>query len=226
MSCDIVPPATARAKIQAYVSSLRQAIGQGSEGPLLPRPPGYMLRADAVELDLALFGDLVARAKEAAGRSEPAAASELLATALGLWRGRAFADVESAVIRSAADKLEDRRLLAQEAKAEADLALGHCDSVVAELSPRLAANPFRERMRAALMLALYRLGCRANAITIYRDGRQLMVAERGLEPGPQLRGLYQRILADDPGLLPAMRQAVAVSNGSGARPARNGSGAR
>src|SRR5262249_21149946 len=97
----------------------------------------------------------------------------------------------------------ERWLLGMEAKADADLMLGRCDDVVAELSTGLRTNPFRERMRAMLMLALYRLGCRADALALYRDGHQLMVAELGLEPGPQLRRLQQRILADDPGLLRA-----------------------
>ena len=88
-------------------------------------------------------------------------------------------------------------MLACEAKAEADLALGHSDRVVAELPQWLAAHPFRERMRGMLMLALYRLGCRADALAVYRDGYQLMVVELGLEPGPPLRALHHHVLADD-----------------------------
>lgn len=196
------PPATARVKVQAHISTLRQAIGQDTAGsaggPVLTRPPGYLLSAEVVELDLAEFDALVAQANQVAESGEPAAASELLGAALELWRGAAYADVTSRLIRSAADSLEDRRLLASEAKAEADLTLGRCDRVVAELRLQLAAHPFRERMRAILMLALYRLGCRADALAVYREGHQLMVAELGLEPGPPLRALHQRILADDP----------------------------
>jgi|KBSMisStaDraftv2_1062788.scaffolds.fasta_scaffold2910359_1 DNA-binding SARP family transcriptional activator len=53
-------------------------------------------------------------------------------------------------------------------------------------------------------LALYRLGCRADALNIYRAGHRIMIAEVGLEPGPQLRSLHQRLLADDPTLLEPM----------------------
>jgi DNA-binding SARP family transcriptional activator len=221
---DASPPATARAKVQTHVSTLRQAIGRdarGSDGPLLTRPPGYALRCDGVELDLAEFEKLTAWAGESAGSGQPAAASGLYADALALWRGSAFADVESPLIRSAAAKLEERRLLAAEAKAEADLTLGQCDRVVAELSPWLAMHPFRERMRAMLMLALYRLGCRADALARYREGRQLMVAELGLEPGPQLRALHQHILADEPALLAAGQVTTA---GNARRPQSSGSG--
>jgi DNA-binding SARP family transcriptional activator len=54
------------------------------------------------------------------------------------------------------------------------------------------------------MLALYRLGCRADALNIYRAGHRIMIAEVGLEPGPQLRSLHQRLLADDPALMEPM----------------------
>jgi DNA-binding SARP family transcriptional activator len=201
---DADPPPTARVKVQAHVSTLRQAIGHDTTavgGPLLTRPPGYVLCGAGIELDLAEFDVLTAQAKEASESRQPTAASELFDTALALWRGSAFADVKSAVIRSAADSLEDRRLLAWEAKADADLALGRSDRVVAELPPLLTAYPFRERARAMLMLALYRLGCRADALSVYRDGHRLMVAELGLEPGPPLRTLHQHILSDDPRLL-------------------------
>jgi DNA-binding SARP family transcriptional activator len=201
---DVNPPPTARVKVQAHVCALRQAIGhdtKAANGPLLTRPPGYLLSHEGVELDLAEFDMLVGQAKEAAETRDPVAASELFGTALAIWRGSAFADVRSPLIRSAADSLEYRRLLACEAKAEADLTLGRSDRVVADLPQWLAAHPFRERMRGMLMLALYRLGCRADALTVYREGHRLMVAELGLEPGPPLRALHQHILADDPGLL-------------------------
>jgi DNA-binding SARP family transcriptional activator len=203
---DTNPPPTARAKIQAHVSALRQAMGHDAreaEGVLLTRPPGYLLRRDGVRLDLTEFQVLTARAAEAAAAGQPADASGLFGEALALWRGSAFADVTSPLIRSAADKLAERRMLTLEARAEANLVLGRCDDVVAGLSPWLSAHPFRERMRAMLMIALYRLGCRADALALYREGHQVMVAELGLEPGPQLRRLQQRVLADDPVLWPA-----------------------
>ncbi|HEV2376784.1 MAG TPA: AfsR/SARP family transcriptional regulator [Streptosporangiaceae bacterium] len=200
---DDSPPATARAKVQAHVCALRQVIGQRAQdpaGPLLTCPPGYLLRLRDGELDLTEFGSLTARAVNASRLGQPDAASELLTCALALWRGEVCADVASPLVRAAADALEERRLLAIEAKAEADMALGRCDAVAADLAAYVARYPLRERLRAMLMLAWYRLGCRANALTAYRDGRQAMIAGLGLEPGPQLRHLHQRILADDPSL--------------------------
>jgi DNA-binding SARP family transcriptional activator len=217
---DVDPPPTARVKVRAHASALRQAIGQdasAADGPLLTQPPGYVLRHESVGLDLAEFDLLTGQAKEASESRQPTAVSELLGAALAMWRGSAFADVRSPLIRSAADSLEARRLLACEDKAEADLALGRSDRVLAELPQWLAGHPFRERMRGMVMLALYRLGCRADALAVYRKGHQLMVAELGLEPGPPLRALHQHILADDPCLLAQPGRPVSGAAGAAAR---------
>ena len=141
---DVDPPPTARVKVQAHVCALRQAIGhdtRAASGPLVTQPPGYVLCREGTELDLAEFDSLIARAKDAVESARPAAASELFGDALAMWRGSAFADVRSPLIRGAADSLEDPRLLACEAKAEADLALGRFDRVATELPQLLAAHP-------------------------------------------------------------------------------------
>jgi DNA-binding SARP family transcriptional activator len=198
------PPATSRTKIQAHVCALRRALGQparGGCGPLLTTGSGYALCRDCVRLDLAEFDALTAQGRGALAAGEPGPAARLFADALALWRGSAFADAVSPALRSAAGPLEERRVLAVEAKAEADLALGYPEVVVAELSPWLVAMPLRELLRGQLMLALYRLGCRADALNIYRAGHRVMIAEVGLEPGPQLRSLHQRLLTDDPALM-------------------------
>jgi DNA-binding SARP family transcriptional activator len=198
------PPATSRTKIQAHVCALRQALGQparGGCGPLLTTGSGYALCRECVQLDLAEFDTLTAKGRRALAAGEPGPASDLFADALALWRGPAFADAVSPSLREAAGPLEERRVLTVEAKAEADLALGRPEVVAAELSAWLVAMPLRELLRGQLMLALYRLGCRADALNIYRAGHRIMIAEVGLEPGPQLRSLHQRLLVDDPTLM-------------------------
>jgi DNA-binding SARP family transcriptional activator len=200
---DSSPPASARAKIQGHVSALRQTIGQRGpdpDGPLLTRPPGYILNPQQVALDLTGFTELTGSARSAADSGQGKVASELLATALGLWRGTAFADVASTRISAAAAALEERRLLAVEAKARADLACGRYETVTTELAVWLTSNPLRERLRALIMEGLWGLGCRAEALALYRAGRQALVDELGLEPGPELTRLHAGILADnDPG---------------------------
>ena len=192
-------PATARTKLQAHVSALRQAIGQPVRdecGPLVTSGSGYMLSDDGAEIDLAEFDATMQRARSTHESGHPAVGSELFASALALWRGPPFADVTSPVIRAAAAPLEERRVLAVEAKAEADLSIGRCGAVAAELPAWLFRLPQRERLRGLLMIALYRLGCRAEALKLYRDGRQIMISELGLEPGAQLQALHKHILAD------------------------------
>jgi DNA-binding SARP family transcriptional activator len=196
---DITPPATARTKVQAHVSALRQAIGDSpaTSHRLLTQPPGYSLCPEDMGLDLSEFEMLRCRARSAYACGKPTVAVDLFASALALWRGGAFADVDAPLIRAAAEAIDERRLLTVEAKAEAEVELGECESVAAEVPAWLTRYPFRERLRGSLMMALYRLGCRADALAVYRHGRQLMVTELGLEPGQSLRELHQRILADD-----------------------------
>jgi len=195
------PPASARTKIQAHVSAVRQAIGCGvrdANSPLLTIPPGYMLSREDTQTDVAKFDVLAGRGSAAAEAGQPGMASSLLGDALMLWRGAAFADVGAPPIRAAAKVLEERRLLAAETKAEADLALGRWGTMVTELSALLISYPLRERLRGLLMRALHGLGCRADALSVYRAGHQLMMEELGLEPSAWLRGQYRRILADEP----------------------------
>jgi DNA-binding SARP family transcriptional activator len=203
---DARPPATARNKIQIHVSALRREMGQSARdpgGPLRTSGTGYMFSSEGVDLDLAGFDTALSAGRTAFEAGRLAVASELFADALALWHGPAFADVASPVIRRAAAALEERRLLAVEAKAESDLGMGRSEAVAAELPVWLASLPLRERMRGLLMTGLYRLGCRADALALYRDGRRIMTTDLGLEPCLQLRVLHQRILADDTGLLSA-----------------------
>jgi DNA-binding SARP family transcriptional activator len=202
------PPATARTKLQGHVSALRKALtgcepGASSRWPLTTRPPGYLLSTDGVRVDLLEYRALLARAAEEMEAGQVAAASGHLRTALRLWRGSAFADVGAANLVSMAAALERGRLLAIERKAECDLQLGRYDSVAEELSLVLAAHPLREATRAALMLALYRRGCRAEALESYRAGWRLLREQLGIEPGHMLRRLHEMMLSDDPGLASA-----------------------
>lgn len=213
------PPRTARSKLYAHVWALREELDRvapGSSALLATSSPGYRLASHGVSVDLAEFKELTARGREALNRRDAEVAAELFREALELWRGQPFADVSSSVIAAAAEALSERYLQALEASAEADLALGKCDRVAADLGELLVSHPLRERTRALCMLALYRLGCRADALSLYRAGRQATIAELGLEPGPNLRRLQQQILLDEPALMtPASSLAELADGGSG-----------
>jgi DNA-binding SARP family transcriptional activator len=186
--------------VQTHVSELRRLLGQScvDADPLRTHSTGYRLSIPSPGLDLADFDTLVRRAGRDAAAGRHASASEGFGAALRLWRGRPFADIRSRMIESAASSIEERRLLTVESKAEADLALGRYGAVVAEVSPCLAAHPLRERLRALMMLALYRRGCRASALTVYHAGRRALVDELGLEPSVELRRLHDAILVEAP----------------------------
>jgi DNA-binding SARP family transcriptional activator len=211
-------PLTARTKLQGLVSGFRRMIRdqvsrQGGspreaagEEYLLTRGYGYELVADAVQVDVDVFDHLVMRARQAQQADEPEATSELLEHALRLWRGPALADVRLAGIRGIAEALDERRVRAVATKAEVDLALGRADAVAAELSVWVNDYPLQERLRALLMQALYECGCRADALRLYRAGREMITTELGLEPGFELQRVHQRILAGDrPGGLNGVR---------------------
>jgi len=199
------PPTTARAKVHAHVSELRKVLGDdlGSQRPggwpVTTCQGGYQLSGD-VDLDRWEFEMTARRARQALRLAQYAQASPLFARALAMWRGPAFADVESDGIQVVAKALNEERMLVIEGKAEADLQLGWYDEVVVELTPVVAANPLRERLRAELMLALYRRGSRNEALGAYHDGHQAVTRQLGLRPGPQLRRLQQFVYRDDPEL--------------------------
>jgi YVTN family beta-propeller protein len=185
------PPETATKIVQLYVSQLRKAIGAER---LLTRPGGYLLELGPGELDAARFERLVEEARLA----EPAAAAGLLREALGLWNGRAFADLDDApLVREEAARLEELRVSVLEERIEADLALGRQASLIAELSSLVREHPLRERLHGQLMLALYRSGRQAEALEAYRRARAAFVDELGLEPSPLLQRLEQAILQHD-----------------------------
>ena len=189
------PPPTAATVVQVYVSRLRKLVGREL---LVTRPPGYLLQLAPEQIDVGRAERLIAAAHET---REPARRSALLRDALALWRGSALADFAyEDVARAEAERLEELRLTALEEAVEADLELGRHTELVAELETLVEEQPLRERIRAQLMLALYRAGRQADALSVYGDGRRKLVQGLGLEPGPSLRQLEQQILAHDPAL--------------------------
>ncbi|HEX7306382.1 AfsR/SARP family transcriptional regulator [Lentzea sp.] len=193
------PPRTAAENLRGYVHQLRRALGDPAR--VEHRPPGYVLRVRADELDSARFEDLVERGRTAFAAGDLEAASVLLRQGLALWRGTPFAGLDEVdLLRDEAARLLERKQTALEARIEVDLALGRHHDVVAELSRLVALHPLRERVRGQLMLALYRSGRQSDALAVAREGHQLLVAELGLEPGPALRKLEQAILTADPAL--------------------------
>jgi DNA-binding SARP family transcriptional activator len=193
------PPETAPTALQGYVSQLRKALAPAQ--PIVTRAPGYLLELQEEELDLNRFERLLEEARRALSEQDPATATAQLRTALALWRGPALGDLaEEPFAHSEAPRLEELRLAAVEERIEAELVLGRNAALVGELESYVAQQPFRERPRAQLMLALYRSGRQAEALAAYREARRVLVDELGIEPGRALQELEQAILRQDPAL--------------------------
>jgi DNA-binding SARP family transcriptional activator/tetratricopeptide (TPR) repeat protein len=194
------PPATARGQLQTCVSRLRRTLPAGA---ILSDPAGYGIRLRDDELDAARFTRLVCRAREAAGADAQAARGSFR-EALALWRGPALTGIDSRAVRHGAAVLDEQHAVAIEDWADLELAGGDDRNLVAELTGLVERFPLRERLRAQLMLSLYRVGRQADALAEYRRGRELLQAELGVDPGPALREAHRRILAGDEASPPAV----------------------
>ena len=193
-------PTAGHTALRVRVSQLRKALGPGGE-LLVTQPPGYALRIAPSQLDLSRFEHMVADGERALGAGEPERTVELLAEALGLWRGAPLADLPYAAFAQApVVRLEELRIAALELRIDAELALGRHRRLAGELQALVAEHPLRERLCGQLMLALYRDGRQADALAAFSAARTRLVEEIGIEPGPPLQELQRRILAQDPGL--------------------------
>ncbi|GAA2820653.1 BTAD domain-containing putative transcriptional regulator [Crossiella cryophila] len=188
------PPRTAADNLRVHVSHLRRALAEPNR--IVARQPGYALQVAPAELTTHRFTTLLADGR-AALATDPARASHLLTSALSLWRGPAYADLDLPLLRAEAARLTELRLAALEDRIEADLALARHTQLAAELPALLAEHPLRERFHAQLMLALYHQGRQAEALATYRDLRRDLAEELGIDPSPPLRELHQRILTGD-----------------------------
>jgi predicted ATPase/DNA-binding SARP family transcriptional activator len=201
------PPETAVASLHVYVSRLRKVLPPNR---LVRRSPGYELRVDGDELDAERFERLVIDARISIAAGDAERGSRVFADALALWRGPALGDFGAEPwARPESARLDDLRAATTEERVEAELELGRHTESIGELETLLADQPSRERAREQLMLALYRAGRQADALSAYREGRAAL-AELGLEPSERLRSMERRILNHDPTLKAPRRVRVAT----------------
>jgi DNA-binding SARP family transcriptional activator len=196
------PPAAAGKVLQVYVSRLRKQLPAFAR--IHTRGGGYALELEGDALDALRFERLLREGREAMEAGNPALALSLLRRALALWRGPAYGEFHSEEFaRGEAERLEELRLVALEERIEAELTLGRHAELLPELRTLAAEHPWRERLQAQLMLALYRCGRQSEALDVYAGTRARLRNELGLEPGEELRELQRRILQQDPALAPA-----------------------
>ena len=168
---------------------------------IVTRGGGYLVRVGPGELDLSRFERLVEEGSEALAEGAPERALERLREALALWRGPPLAEFAyEPFAQQEIARLEELHLTALELRIEAGLALGEHARLIGELETLVKRQPFRERLRAQLMLALYRSGRQAEALDAFQDARRTLVEELGIEPSRELEELQRAILAQDPTL--------------------------
>ncbi|SDM06507.1 BTAD domain-containing putative transcriptional regulator [Nonomuraea jiangxiensis] len=193
------PPGNPANTLQVKVSQLRRALGRDR---VVHESAGYRLRLDrsADEVDSQCFQSLVTQARSVGDARTRAG---LLTEALGLWRGPAYADVEDEEFaRAAAQRLTEQRLAVLEEQAEARLELGDHILLIGELADLVARYPLRERLRAIQLRALYLAGRQSEALASYAELRELLTADLGLDPSPELAALQGAILRQDASLAP------------------------
>jgi predicted ATPase/DNA-binding SARP family transcriptional activator len=191
------PPATAAKAVQVHLSRLRSALGD--EQPIITRPSGYAVRIEPAQLDLARFETLSERARAARREGDLPAAAGLWRDALALFRGAPLADVPlHGVAASEVSRLAELELTGLDERIAVELELGEHVALVAELQALVAEHPYRERLHAQLMLALYRSGRQADALEAFRHARRTLVEDLGLEPSRELQQLESAVLTQDP----------------------------
>jgi DNA-binding SARP family transcriptional activator len=195
------PPPSARVGVQNHVMRLRRSLTDAGSR-IRTQPPGYLIRAEADEVDVTRFEAHADAARAAARDRAWETAAAQAGAALALWRGEPLADVGSEVLASReGPRLAEMRLQALETRIEADLHLGRHAEVITELRQLAAAHRLCERLHGLLMLALYQDGRRGEALEAYQQARAVLVEELGTEPGAGLSEVHRQILAGDPALM-------------------------
>ena len=195
------PPAGAERTVQSYVSRLRRALPGNCASLIVTRSPGYLAAVDPECVDAERFRALAVEGRRGLAAGRPEEAASRLRDALGLWRGEAFAEFDAPFAVAERTALEEQRLAAVEDRITADLAMGAGPELVGELETLVGQHPWREKLWAQLMTALYRSGRQGDALGAFQRARRALVDELGVEPGPELRAVEAQVLAHDAELL-------------------------
>jgi DNA-binding SARP family transcriptional activator/tetratricopeptide (TPR) repeat protein len=198
---DGAPPSGAQEATRALVMRLRRRLDERAAARIVTRAPGYAIEVSGGELDAWLFETLTQQAGAAVRAGRWAEAARTAAEALGLWRGAPLTDIPSQLLRDRwVPHLDQLREQALDWRIEGELHEGRHEQLISELQDLTARHPLREQFHGHLMLALYRSGRQSEALAAYHRVRDVLIADLGVEPGPGLRDLHQRMLSADPAL--------------------------
>ncbi len=196
------PPSSAVTTAQTYIYQLRkiienQNLARPGEELLVTKAPGYVLRIEPGQLDAEEFSKLVNESRGLLDRGAVGQAAGRLRDALNLWTGQALSNVPlGSRLEAYAVQLEEQRLRALELRIEAELQLGHHRELIGELQSLVKAHPFNEWFHARLMWTLSKSGRRNEALEVYRNLRDVLARELGLEPSQELQRLHHEVLSE------------------------------
>lgn len=196
------PPPEARASLHAHVSRIRRLISSAGADPaaiLTSIQPGYRLCLPEKDCDLGRFTIESKAGVEAAAAGRFEQASGHLSAALAQWRGPVLEDLRDFPFVDAfgAALMEDK-LVALTARAEAEMACGRTRSIIGELEALVAEHPYREPLWAQLITAYYLTERQYDALDAYARLKNALADDLGIDPGPTLQRLHQRILRQEP----------------------------
>ncbi|QXV55930.1 BTAD domain-containing putative transcriptional regulator [Amycolatopsis sp. TNS106] len=194
------PPASATGIVYTYVSALRRALEPAGE-PLVASRAGYRLDLPKQQVDVHVFEAELERARTHRIAGSPERELESLRSALGQWRGSALDGIPGPFAETQRARLNELRMNALERQAEVALHLGAYRELVGELAVLVERHPLREGLHRMLITALFRSGRQAEALAAFDRARETIIEQSGLEPGPELLALRQRVLDGDPALL-------------------------
>jgi DNA-binding SARP family transcriptional activator len=211
-------PSSATGTVRTYVSRLRRILAVAAceqQGEVIRSiGDGYALALGSAHLDLDAFERWLGEARAARDARDTARGARLLREALGLWQGTALAGVPGPYADARRVPLTELHVAAAEEKAAADIALGELAAAIAELRALLAEHPFREKLVELLMLALYKAGRQAEALHLFDSLRRRLSDELGIDPGPALGTMHQRVLRADPSLMHAENPGATLPAGA------------
>jgi SARP family transcriptional regulator, regulator of embCAB operon len=196
------PPPEARGSLHAHISRLRRLVSGAGADPaavVVSARPGYRLNVPDEACDLGRFAieQKAGIGAAAGGRFEEASAH--LSAALSEWRGPVLEDLRDfPFVDAFAAALTEDKLVALTARAEAEIACGRTHSIISELEALVVEHPYREPLWAQLITAYYLAERQYDALDAYGRLKTMLADDLGIDPGPTLRGLHQRILRQEP----------------------------
>ncbi|WP_265292398.1 AfsR/SARP family transcriptional regulator [Streptomyces sp. SHP 1-2] len=195
------PPDGAIANLRTYAWRLRRLLEPDPAAPriLVSAGDGYQLDLPGCSVDALRAAELADRATAARAAGRHREAADLVATALGLWRGEPLARVPGPFADLQRERWGELRTVLLEEKYDLELAQGRHHGVVPELIALTGEHPGRERLHGLLMRALHATGRRSEALALFRRVRRTLIEEQGMEPGRELTAVHHRILEEADG---------------------------